>query len=64
MEPEVGDPVEGVLGGVHGDVALGRVQDVGDPDLFQVLDVLDGFSVAEDDAGVDLKSRFLIMSNE
>jgi len=54
VEAVVGDAVERVLVRVDRHVTLGRVQDVSDPDPAQVVDVLDGVAVAQDDARVDL----------
>lgn len=59
VEPEVRDAVQRVLGGVHRHVALSGVEHVGHADAFQVLHVLDGLSVAQDDTRVDLKHLFL-----
>ena len=54
MESEVADVVEGVLGRVHGHVPLGRVQHVGHPHAPQVLQVLDGLPVGDEDPRVHL----------
>ena len=55
VETKVGDPVQRVLGRVDGHVPLGRVEYVRDPDLFQVLHVLNCLSVAQNDAWVYLR---------
>ena len=57
MEAEVGDAVKRILGRIDGDVAFGCVEDVGDSDLLQVLNVLDGLAVAQNDPGVYLIER-------
>lgn len=54
VESVVVDAVASELGGVDGDVALCGVEDVGDTDALEVVHVLDGFSVGEDDAVVNL----------
>ena len=54
VEAEVADVVERVLGRVDRHVALGRVEHVGHARAAQVLQVLDGLSVGDEDARVDL----------
>ena len=54
VEAKVADVVERVLGRVDRHVALGRVQHVGNSHAAQVLQVLDGLSVGDEDARVDL----------
>ena len=62
VETKVGDPVQRVLGRVDGHVPLGRVEHMRDPDLFQVLHVLNCLSVAQNDAWVYLPMKRLFKS--
>ena len=50
METIVFDSVAGVLARVHLHMSLSSVEDVGDSDTLQIVDVADGVAVAEDDA--------------
>ena len=50
METVIFDSVAGVLARVHLHMSLRGVEDVGDSDSLQIVDVADGVAVAEDDA--------------
>ena len=50
METVVFDSIAGVLARVHLHMSLRGVEDVGDSDSLQIVDVADSVAVAEDDA--------------
>ena len=54
VETVVRDPIEWIFVRIDRHVALGRVQDVSDPNPAQIVHVLDGVTVAKDDPGVNL----------
>lgn len=54
VKSEIGDPVERILCRINLNVFLGRVQDVRDPDLLQVREVLDRLSVRQADTRKNL----------
>jgi hypothetical protein len=55
VEAKVADVVQGILGRVHGDVALGRVEHVRHAHAPKVIQVLDRLPVGQEDARVHLK---------
>ena len=50
METIIFNSIAGVLARVHLHMSLCSVEDVGDSDTLQIVDVADGVAVAEDDA--------------
>ena len=59
METIVFDSIAWILARVHLHMSLRGVEDVGDSDTLQIVDVADGVAVAEDDALVHLQPRTL-----
>ena len=54
MESVILDSVAGILGGIHLDVVLRRVEDVCDPNPLEIVHVADSVPVTDDNPLVDL----------
>ena len=55
MEPEIRDAMQGIFCRVDGNVAFGRVQHMRHSYFLEIFNVLDGFTVTKNDAGIYLK---------